>query len=108
MLSFLKRLRPKEWKSIIYTNKLAEVDVLQTVNENRQKVEPNADLLDEALSQNDIEVLHKENQSIAGENGLTDTGDTEETTEASENTIPDITFTNQSIYQIDFKISTNM
>ena len=105
---FRKESDLKSGTPLSYTNKLAEVDVLQIVNENRQKVEPHADLLDEALNQNDIEVLHRENQSIAGENGLTDTGDTEETTEASENTIPDITFTNQSIYQDDAEISTNM
>ena len=91
-----------------YTNKLAEVDVSQIVNENRQKVEPYADLVDEVLIQHNIEVLHRENQSIAGESGLTDTGDIEETTEASENTIPDILFTNQSIYQNDAEISTNI
>ena len=87
---------------------MAEVDVLQIVNENGQKVEPYADLVDEALIQHNIEVLHRENQSIAGESGLTDTGDIEETTESSENTIPDIPFKNESIYQNDDEISTNI
>ena len=91
-----------------YTNKLAEVEVLQIVNKNEQKVEPYADLVDEALIQHNIEVLHRENQSITEESGLSDTGDIEETTEASENTIPDIPFTNQSIYQNDAEISTNI
>ena len=36
------------------------------------------------------------------------TGNIEETTEAPENTIPDIPFTNQSIYQNDAEISTNI
>ena len=39
---------------------------------------------------------------------LTDTKDIEEPTEASENTIPDISFTNQSIYQNYNEMSTTI
>ena len=88
-----------------YTNKLAEVDVSQIVNENRQKVEPYADLVDKALIQHNIEVLHRENQSIAGESGLTDTGNIEETTGASENTIRDIPFHSQVFNKMMLKLA---
>ena len=105
---FRKKSNIKSGSPPSYTNKLAEVDVLQIANENRLKVKPYANLADEALILHNIEVFHRENQNITEESGLTDTGDIEEPTEASENTIPDIPFTNQSIYQNDDGISTNI
>ena len=44
---FWKESDLKSGSPSIYTNKLAEVDVLQIVNEYRQKVEPYADLVNE-------------------------------------------------------------
>ena len=42
-----------------YTNKWSKVDILQIVNENRQKVEPYANLVDEALIRHNTEVAEK-------------------------------------------------
>ena len=48
-----------------YTNKLAESSVIRIVKENKNKIEPYAQLIEEALIQHNLLVVKKENQSTS-------------------------------------------
>ena len=104
--SFWKESDLKSGSQPSYANKSQKVAVLQLVNENKQKVEP---YIDEALIRHNIESTSKRKSKYSRRKLINwyKKHKKGEITEASENAIPDIPFTNKHIYQSDDEISTN-